>query len=99
MFSRKSINKEPGVEADNEIISLNLSGNEIVFSDGGNWIVQSSDLDKAANEIDLIIQERDELVLSLKEATSHTEALNNEIIETNEIKSIALGMVRIKICV
>eukprot|EP00596_Hydrurales_sp_CCMP1899_P001839 CAMPEP_0119036646 /NCGR_PEP_ID=MMETSP1177-20130426/4512_1 /TAXON_ID=2985 /ORGANISM="Ochromonas sp, Strain CCMP1899" /LENGTH=113 /DNA_ID=CAMNT_0006996831 /DNA_START=249 /DNA_END=590 /DNA_ORIENTATION=- len=64
----------------------------MVFSDSGTWVLQSADLDKAADEIDMIIQERDELVLSLKEATSHTDALNNEIIETNDIKNVALGM-------
>jgi hypothetical protein len=95
MFTRKSTSKEPGIEANKEIISLNLNGNNMVFSDNGTWVLQSADLDKAADEIDMIIQERDELVLSLKEATSHTDALNNEIIETNDIKNVALGMVRI----
>mmetsp|Transcript_19371 Transcript_19371/g.18715 ORF Transcript_19371/g.18715 Transcript_19371/m.18715 type:complete len:142 (-) Transcript_19371:126-551(-) len=92
MFTRKSTSKEPGIEANKEIISLNLNGNNMVFSDSGTWVLQSADLDKAADEIDMIIQERDELVLSLKEATSHTDALNNEIIETNDIKNVALGM-------
>ena len=57
--------------------------------------MRSDDFDTAAAEIDLIIDEKDELTSSLQEMTLHTEALNKEIIETNDIKNVALGMVRI----
>ena len=75
-----------------EPITLNLNGNKLTFTDN-RWIVQSDDLDTAAAEIDSIIEERDELALSLKEAVLHTEELNKEIIETNDMKNVALGMV------
>ena len=77
-----------------EPISLNLNGNKLIFVEN-QWIVQSDDLDIAASEIDIIIEERDELASSLHEAGLHTEALNKEIIETNDMKNVALGMVRI----
>ena len=76
-----------------EAITLNLNGNTLTFVEN-QWIVQSDDLDRAASEIDLIIEERDELTSALKETALHTEALNKEIIETNDMKNVALGMVR-----
>ena len=75
-------------------ITLNLNGNKLVFVEN-QWVVRSDDFDTAAAEIDLIIDEKDELTSSLQEMTLHTEALNKEIIETNDIKNVALGMVRI----
>ena len=77
-----------------DAITLNLNGNKLTFVEN-QWIVQSDDLDRAASEIDMIIEERDELASTLKETALHTEALNKEIIETNDMKNVALGMVRV----
>jgi hypothetical protein len=95
LFSRSS--RDFSAEAkDNpkylEAISLNLNGNKLTFVEN-QWIVQSDDLDRAASEIDSIIEERDELASTLKEMSLHTDALNKEIIETNDMKNVALGMV------
>ena len=97
MFSSRS-SRDLGAERksnnpkDSEPITLNLNGNKLVFLEN-QWIVQSEDLERAASEIDIIIEERDELASSLHEASLHTEALNKEIIETNDTKNVALGMV------
>jgi hypothetical protein len=95
MFTSKKPNKDPRATTEplNQTISLNLNGNNLLFTNG-TWIVQSPDLETAADEINLIIDERDELTLSLKEVDLHTDALNKEIIETNDMKNVALGMVR-----
>ena len=74
-------------------IALNLNGNKLTFVEN-QWIAQSDDLDRAAAEIELIIEERDELLLTLEESSLHNEALIKEIIETNDMKNVALGMVR-----
>jgi predicted nuclease with TOPRIM domain len=70
-----------------------LNGNRLVFVNGSKWVVETSDLDVAANEMDKILDEREELEASLEEARAHIDALNKEIIETNEMKNAALGMV------
>ena len=96
IFSRSSrdISSEikNGSQKYSEAITLNLNGNKLTFVEN-QWVVQSEDLDRAANEIDCIIEERDELISSLKEMSLHTDALNKEIIETNDMKNVALGMV------
>ena len=74
-------------------LRLNLNGNRLVFVNGSKWVVETSDLDVAANEMDKILDEREELETSLEEARAHIDALNKEIIETNEMKNAALGMV------
>lgn len=74
-------------------ITLNLNGNKLSFVEN-QWIAQSDDLDRAAVEIESIIEERDELLLTLEESSLHNEALIKEIIETNDMKNVALGMVR-----
>ena len=74
-------------------IDLNLDDIQISYGAGNKWIIQSNDLDTASNEIDTLIDERDELDHSLKEATLHIEQLNQEIIETNDIKNVTLAMV------
>jgi hypothetical protein len=55
--------------------------------------VESSDLDTAAKEIETIMEERDELSSSLKEATAHIDELNKEVMETNDVKNITMAMV------
>jgi hypothetical protein len=94
LFSRsRDLNAEKiNAQKYSEAITLNLNGNKLTFIEN-QWIVQSEDLDRAANEIDCIMEERDELVSSLKEMSLHTDALNKEIIETNDMKNVALGMV------
>jgi hypothetical protein len=100
LFSRSSrdLNSERKNSAQkySEAITLNLNGNKLTFIEN-QWIVQSEDLDRAANEIDCVIEERDELLSSLKEMSLHTDALSKEIIETNDMKNVALGMVN-QIC-
>lgn len=97
IFAR--ISRDSSVERKNshqdfsDDITLNLNGNKLTFVEN-QWIAQSDNLDRAAIEIELIIEERDELLLSLEESTLHNEALVKEIIETNDMKNIALGMVR-----
>lgn len=90
----QSIERKSYYPRQSELITLNLNGNKLVFFEN-QWIVQSDDLDTAAAEIDLIIDEKNELTSSLQEMTLHTEALHKEIIETNDMKNVALGMVSI----
>ena len=73
-------------------LHLNLNGVHLTYGDNCRWTVESSDLDTAAKEIDLIIEERDELVCSLKEATTHIDELNAEVMETNDVKNISMAM-------
>ena len=73
-------------------LHLNLNGVHLIYGDNCRWTVESSDLDTAAKEIDLIIEERDELVCSLKEANTHIEELNAEVMETNDVKNISMTM-------
>lgn len=74
-------------------LSLNLNDNKLIFIKGKRWISKSSDLEIAANEIHIILNERDELLLQLEKSQSLIDDLKNEIIETNEMKTIALNMV------
>ena len=73
-------------------LHLNLNGVHLIYGDNCRWTVESSDLDTAAKEIDLIIEERDELVCSLKEATTHIDELNAEVMEINDVKNISMAM-------
>ena len=75
-----------------EDLHLNLNGIHLVYGDNCRWAVESSDLDTAAKEIDVLIEERDELALALKEAHAHVEELNKEVMETNDVKNVTMAM-------
>jgi hypothetical protein len=75
-------------------LSLNLNGNKLIYIKGKKWISESSDLETAANEIHIVLNEREDLLLQLEKSQSLIEDLKNEIIETNEMKTLALNMVR-----
>lgn len=74
-------------------LHLNLNGVHLLYGENCRWTVESSDLDTAAREIETIIEERDELTSSLKEATAHIDELNKEVTETNDVKNITIAMV------
>ena len=66
-------------------ITLTLNGNVLVYKPGKQWELQSSDLDIAAAEINKITDEKELLLQEIEE-------LHKEIIETNDMKTVALGM-------
>ena len=74
-------------------LHLSLNGVHLLYGENCRWTVESSDLDTAAKEIEIVIEERDELCSSLKEANAHIEELNKEVMEMNDVKNITMSMV------
>jgi hypothetical protein len=81
------------IEAEDRQLKLNLNGNSLKFKIGKGWILDSSDLDMATLEIEKLLEEKDVLASSLKEALDQIEELHKEVVQTNEAKSIILEMV------
>jgi hypothetical protein len=76
-------------------LSINLSGNQLVLSSNGKWILESSDLDQATLEIETLVSEKEELANALSLVLQQAEALRNEVREINGAKSVLLEMVRV----
>ena len=83
--SSSSYSSSLSLGGDDAPLKLSLNGNVFVFKPGKQWVMESSDLDIAAAEINKITDEKELLILEIEE-------LHKEIIETNEMKTVALGM-------
>ncbi len=79
---------------ENKPISMVLNNNRFILKEStGQWILESSDLDIATLEIENLVDEKEILVKSLNTSISQIDALQQEVIEINEMKSVILEMV------
>ncbi len=82
-----------GVE-ESKPISMTLNNNRFILKEStGQWVLESSDLDIATLEIENLVDEKETLVKSLNTSITQIDALQQEVIEINEMKSVILEMV------
>ena len=83
----------PSKPAAEKVLRMMLNGNTLRFKTGKGWILDSSDLDLATLEIENLLDEKDTLSATLKDAYDQIEELHKEVVQTNEAKSVVLEMV------
>jgi hypothetical protein len=89
----RSSSAERGGTTATEPIQLNLDGIRLNLGDKCRWTLQSDDLESAAKEINVLLDEKDELTVSLNQANMHVEDLQKEVVELNDVKNVTLAMV------
>jgi hypothetical protein len=92
MFKRNATTTpEPATEKDG--ITLKLGENTLVLKENGKWAFESSDLDAATFEIEKLVEEKESLTSSLGSCLNQIGALQGEVVEVNNMKSVILEMV------
>lgn len=78
-------------------ISMRLGNNILMMNEKGTWSLESSDLDNASELIEKLMEEKENLAISLSQSVDQIEKLTTEIYEVNEIKAVVLEMVRLQL--
>lgn len=97
MRRRESSKPPPGSLLSNAIasssspIAMNLGGVNVKFDKM--WKIEHSEFDKAAIEVEKVMNERDALIVNLHESLSQIKALRQEVIELNNTNKAALDLV------
>lgn len=74
-------------------VSMKLGNNVLTINEKGTWSLESSDLDNASELIEKLMEEKENLAISLSQSVDQIEKLTTEIYEINEIKAVVLEMV------
>ncbi len=91
-FTGRSSSSHDNIHVDEgEDIILTLGGMNLKFD--GCWKIDSPEFDKAEKEIEKLLNERDALLINLREALSQVEDLKGELAEMNSVNRAALDMV------
>jgi len=77
-------------------ITMNLGGVNLKF-DNKHWKFENHEFDKAAIEIEKVMNERDALLVNMHESLSQIKALRQEVTELNNTNKAALDLVCIYI--
>lgn len=73
-------------------LTLTLNSNRLVFVNGRQWVSEAPDLEKAAQEISVLIDSRDELASKLEDCRAENDSLRLQISEVNDLKIAAMTM-------
>jgi len=73
-------------------LTLSLGDNVFNFTDDQGWIMKSNDLEEAENEIEVLMEERTELLQALEHAREQTFKLKDEMIGSEKTKQVAMDM-------
>ena len=97
MFTRRdSFNKtnENSNILDSQLppIKMTLANSSLYFDN--TWKLDNAEFDKAANEIDKVLNERDALLINLREAMFQIKNLKLELTEVQDMNKAALDMVQ-----
>ena len=76
---------------------MRLGNNILMMNEKGTWSLESSDLDNASELIEKLMEEKENLAISLSQSVDQIEKLTTEIYEVNEIKAVVLEMVRLQL--
>lgn len=97
MRKRQSLKPPPGsllasaVASTSIPITMNLGGVNVKFDKI--WKIEHTEFDKAAIEVEKVMNERDALLVNLHESLSQIKALRNEVTELNNTNKAALDLV------
>ncbi len=80
-----------GVESD---ISLNLGRVSLKFNSNG-WGFDNEEFDRAAGDIEKVLNERDALLTNIQDILTQMNALREELTEVNREKCATLDLVRV----
>lgn len=78
-------------------ITMRIGNNILMMNEKGTWSLESSDLDNASELIEKLMEEKENLAISLSQSIDQIEKLTTEIYEVNEIKAVVLEMVRLQL--
>mmetsp|Transcript_26634 Transcript_26634/g.39568 ORF Transcript_26634/g.39568 Transcript_26634/m.39568 type:complete len:139 (-) Transcript_26634:18-434(-) len=85
------ISKVNSAYTDNPL-TLTVGNNRILFSNGRQWILESSDLDVAAKEIVSLMEENERLKLEAAKSEELRSKIEKDVKDEREMKSVIMAM-------
>eukprot|EP01038_Epipyxis_sp_PR26KG_P014265 gene14265-19141_t len=74
-------------------IEITLGGNRLHLNEStGKWYLVNSDLEKAVLEVEELVEDKELLTKSLEQSVNYIEKLQNEVVESNNLKAVVLEM-------